>query len=162
MYIYIRTIKRNTSDGGGSNNPNLNSPLRIAVEEALKRNMPNSTIQGVLKRCANQTAKLKRHAFEIRYGLKVFMVVVVYTDNVTSVKMNLAPILRKAGASYADTTHMFYQKGIVEVAGNDKLDVKTSNELEEIATDHAIESGAEELEIIDPETNHLTVRNGVV
>lgn len=120
--------------------------------------MPNSTIQGVLKKCTTQTAKLKKHVFEIRYGLKVFMVVVLYTDNVIQVKMNLAAILKKSGASYADTAHMFFEKGIVEVVGNEKLDIKTANELEGIATDHAIESGAEELEIIDSETTHLTVK----
>lgn len=150
-------MTRIIADGGGSANPDLNTTLRIAVEEALKRNMPNSTIQGVLKKCTTQSAKLKRHTLEIRYGLKVFIVAVLYTDNLAGSKMLLAPILKKSASSYSDTRHMFYEKGIIEVIGNEKLDPKTTNELEEIATDHAIESGAEELEIIDGQTQHLTV-----
>lgn len=120
--------------------------------------MPNATIQGVLKKCSAQTAKLKQHRLEMRQGFKVFMVVVLYTDNLVNAKMFLAPTLKKSGASYADTTHMFFDKGIVEVVGNEKLDTKTADELEEIATEHAIECGAEELEIIEANAKHLTVK----
>lgn len=87
------------------------------------------------------------------------MVVVVYTESLANTKMYLAPVLKKSGSSYADTQHMFYDKGIIEVVGNDKLEAKTSDELEEIATEHAIECGAEELEIIDANTKHLTVND---
>lgn len=120
--------------------------------------MPNATIQGVLKKCSTQNTKLKQHILEIRHGFKVFMVVVLYTDNLSNSKMFIAPIVKKSGSSYADTTHLFFDKGIVEVVGNEKLDTKTPDELEEIATEHAIESGAEELEIIDVKTKHLTVK----
>lgn len=87
------------------------------------------------------------------------MVVVVYSENLANSKMFMAPIIKKAASSWADTTHMFFGKGIVEVVGNDKLDAKTADELEEIATEHAIECGAEELEIIDADTKHLTVKS---
>lgn len=120
--------------------------------------MPNATIQGVLKKCATQSIKLKQHILEIRHGFKVFMVVVLYTENLANSKMFMAPLIKKSGSSFADTQHMFFDKGIVEVVGNDKLETKTSDELEEIATEHAIECGAEELEIIDANTKHLTVK----
>lgn len=120
--------------------------------------MPNATIQGVLKKCSTQNTKLKQHLLEIRHGFKVFMVVALYTENLTNAKMFIAPIVKKSGSSYADTTHLFFDKGVVEVVGNEKLDTKTPDELEEIATEHAIESGAEELEIIDAKTKHLTVK----
>lgn len=142
---------------GGSTNPVLNTPLRIAIDEALKRNMPNATIQGVLKKCATQTAKLKRYQMEIRHGQKVFIVAHMYTDHYTGAKMTLAALLRKSGSSYADTVHMFFDKGIIEVVGNDKITAQTFDELEEIGTEHAIECGAEELEIIDVGTRHMTV-----
>lgn len=51
---------------------------------------------------------------------------------------------------------MFYDKGIIEVVGNEKCITKTIDELQDISTEHAIESGAEEVEVIDAETKHLT------
>lgn len=119
--------------------------------------MPNATIQGVLKKCSTQSTKLKQHLLEIRHGFKVFMVVILFTENLANSKMFIAPMVKKSGSTYADTTHLFFDKGIIEVIGNDKLDAKTADELEEIATEHAIDCGAEELEIIDAETKHLTV-----
>ncbi len=136
----------------------MNTPLRVAVDEALKRNMPNATIQGVLKKCSGQNLKLKKHLLEIRHGFKVFMVVALYTENLSQSKPFISPILKKSSSTFTDTIHMFFDKGIVEVVGNDTLETKTPEELEEIATEHAIDSGAEELEIIDAKSKHMTVR----
>lgn len=144
-------------EGGGSTNPLMNSQLRSAIEIASKKNMPNSTIQTVLKKCAGQTANIKRSIVEIRHG-KVFVVIVLYTDNLVLTKNNFATLLRKTGAIYCETLHMFYEKGILEVVGNDKINANTDAELEEIATEHAIECGAEEIEIVDANTRHLTVK----
>lgn len=85
------------------------------------------------------------------------MIVVLYTESLANSKMYVAALLKKSGSSYDKTAHMFFDKGILEVVGNDKLNTKTADELEEIATEHAIESGAEEFEIIDEKTKHLTV-----
>lgn len=120
--------------------------------------MPNATIQGVLKKCSTDTTKIKQHHLELKYGQRVFMVVSLYTDNLANSKMLLAPAIRKSLATYSTTKHMFTDKGVLEVVGNDKYDAKTPDELEEIATEHAIESGAEEVEIVDAKTKHLTVR----
>lgn len=139
----------------------MNSMLRAAIEVATKKSMPNSTIQAVLTKCAGQSGSIKKSILEIRHG-KVFLVAIVYSDNVALAKNLIATILRKSGSTYSDTIHMFYDKGIVEVVGNDKLDAKTPEELEEIATEHAIECEAEEIEIIDANTRHLSVKRKLV
>ncbi|XP_037051085.1 probable transcriptional regulatory protein TTE1135 isoform X2 [Bradysia coprophila] len=150
-----RNIKLAVQEGGGSTNPALNSLLRTAIEAASKKNMPGASIQAVLKRCSGQNMNVKKSILGIRQG-KVFLVVILYTDNLIMAKNQLNTLLRKSAAACTDTVHMFDNKGIIEVVGNEKLDAKTPDELEEIATEHAIECGAEELEVIDANTRHLT------
>ncbi|KAJ6641049.1 putative transcriptional regulatory protein [Pseudolycoriella hygida] len=141
---------------GGSVNPEFNPTLKIAIQEAAKRDMPNSSIQTVLKKYAGQSEKLQRYFVELKHGQKVFIVLVLYTDNFTHFKTLLGTVNRKMGCTYTDTRHMFCEKGIVEVVGNETLNSKTPEELEEIATEHAIECEAEEFEIIDANAKHLT------
>lgn len=119
----------------------------MAVEQALKRDMPNSSIQNVLKKCSAQTDNLKKYLLEIRHGFKVFMVVALYTDNIIFSKSTISTLLKKSGSAYADTVHMFTDKGIVEVFGNDTLKTKTTEELEEIATEVSIPIFGREIQL---------------
>lgn len=90
---------------------------------------------------------------------KVFMICVLYSDNIPGTRMTIAPILKKNGATVTDTRHMFFDKGIIEAFAGDNVNASTRDELEEICTEHAIECGAEELEILDVASKHLTVSN---
>lgn len=69
-----RQIRIAVQEGGGSVNPATNGQLRQAIDEATKRDMPNHTIQGVLRKAAATQAvpsKLKRFVIEARVLNKV-------------------------------------------------------------------------------------------
>lgn len=81
----------------GGPNPAVNATLRAAIDEALKKNMPNSTIQGILKKFATQqsAAQLKKFTVEIKAFDQVNLICVLYTDRFTQLKMEMATTLRK-------------------------------------------------------------------
>lgn len=79
----------------GGPNPAVNNVLRAAIDEALKRNMPNATIQGILKKCTSQSVELKKYTLEIKALDQVNVICVLYTDRFAQLKMDMATILRK-------------------------------------------------------------------
>lgn len=82
---------------GGSSNPALNSQLRAIIQEALKLNMPMSSIQNTLKRNQETPAmKVKRYRIDFRYKQKVFMIVVARTENFSHLKQSLTSIAKKS------------------------------------------------------------------
>lgn len=147
---------------GGSPNPSSNTLLRQALDEAVKRNMPAHTIQGVLKKATASppdSPKLKRYVIEARVLNKVFMVMVMYTDKYAGDRMLISTLFRKGGATVCDTRHMFTEKGFVDAIPSEAIagiDV-SPEQLEEICTEHAIESEAEELDVLDAEKRHMMV-----
>lgn len=124
--------------------------------------MPAHTIQGILKKAAGSPAdspKLKRYVIEARVLNKVFMVMVMYTDKYAGDRMVISTLFRKGGATTCGTRHMFTEKGFVDAIASETIagsDV-TAEQLEEICTEHAIESEAEELDVLDAEKRHMMV-----
>ncbi|KAI8122765.1 putative transcriptional regulatory protein [Lucilia cuprina] len=139
---------------GGSADPSLNSQLKSVIDDALRKNMPMTTIQNNIQKCKQNKNELKRYKIDLRYKQKVFAVCIIYTDNYPGVKMDMATILRKSGATILDANHLFEEVGLIQ-AVIDKSRLNDCNDFEDVVTEDAIMCGAEEVEIIDNE-------NGVV
>lgn len=137
------------TEGGGSKNPALNSALRSAVEEALKKNMPNSTIQNILKKSDSDTNLAKKSFLEIKFMNKIFLICVFYTDNLVGNKMTIASILKKNMANFDEAKHFFIEKGVVLAT-----DVTVKDE-EKIMED-GITAGANDIEFDELEQNRVT------
>lgn len=134
---------------GGSRDPALNSGLKSAVEEALKKNMPNSTIQNILKKPGTE-ALFKKSFLEIKFLNKIFIICVFYTDNLVGHKMSIASsILKRNSANYSEAKHFFDEHGVVVAT-----DVKEKDE-EKIMED-GITAGANDIEFDELEQNRVT------
>ncbi|KAL9929315.1 uncharacterized protein ACN427_010812 isoform 1-T5 [Glossina fuscipes fuscipes] len=113
----------------------------------LRKNMPMSTIQSSIKKCQQNKTELKRCRLDLRFKQKVFIVLIIYTDNYSGLKQEIAPILRKSGAMI-DTNNSFEEYGLIEATVS-KEHLVSSKNIEELATENAIECGAEEVEVSD-------------
>ncbi|XP_052895928.1 probable transcriptional regulatory protein Teth514_1449 [Anopheles moucheti] len=145
LFIKLARQIRLAVQAGGPN-PAVNNVLRSSIDEALKKNMPNATIQGILKKCTTQSLELKKYTLEIKALDQVNVICVLYTDRFAQLKMEMATILRKNFALFFDTMHAFDERGFVEAIA--PPDVKGDNLLS-VCTDHAIETGAEDIEVMD-------------
>ncbi|XP_035775073.1 probable transcriptional regulatory protein Teth514_1449 [Anopheles albimanus] len=150
LFIKLARQIRLAVQAGGPN-PAVNNVLRAAIDEALKKNMPNATIQGILKKCTAQSVELKKYTVEIKALDQVNIICVLYTDRFAQLKMEMATILRKNFALFFDTMHAFDERGFIEAIPPSEV---TSDQLESVCTDHAIETGAEDIEVMD-ESNRL-------
>ncbi|XP_055858006.1 probable transcriptional regulatory protein TTE1135 [Episyrphus balteatus] len=147
---YSRQIRIAIQDGG-SPDPALNTQLRNIIDNALRKNMPMATIQNCIKKTSASKVLLKKHFLYWRFQHKVFAICSVYTENFAQFKMELAPILRKAGTVYVEGQHMFDDVGMIEAVASDEniSKSKSVDELEQICTEDAIECGVEEVEVLD-------------
>lgn len=132
---------------GKSTNPALNSQLKSVIEVAVKNSMPNSKIGEVIKKYSKSDAELKRIPLEIKVLNKIYVVAVIFTDNLTFAKNQIATILRKSNSAFAESKKLFDEKGLLEVIAPAAAGM--SGDLLEQATDTAIECGAEDVEVID-------------
>ncbi|XP_005186949.2 probable transcriptional regulatory protein Fnod_1106 [Musca domestica] len=139
---------------GGSADPNLNSELKSVIEEALRKNMPMATIQNNLKKFTASKTQLKKYRQDVRFKQKVFMVCTIYTDNFAQLKMDMSTILRKGGGVQIDAGHLFEDFGLIQATA-DKTRLAAGESLEDKATEDAIESGAEDIEVIDNESGSV-------
>uniref|UniRef100_A0A182QCT2 Transcriptional regulator n=1 Tax=Anopheles farauti TaxID=69004 RepID=A0A182QCT2_9DIPT len=145
LFIKLARQIRLAVQAGGPN-PAINNVLRAAIDEALKKNMPNATIQGILKKCSTQSVELKKYTLEIKALDQVNVICVLYTDRFAQLKMEMATILRKNFALFFDTMHAFDERGFVEAIPPPEVQ---SADLLSVCTDHAIETGAEDIEVMD-------------
>lgn len=126
--------------------------------------MPQHTIQGILKK-SDPTAsagKLKRHQIEGRILNKIFFVCVLYSDKYVTDRMQIATLFRKCGVTACDTRHLFTEKGFINCVMATAIEegaaaALTETQLVEMATDVAIECGAEDVEVVDYQQRHLLV-----
>ncbi|XP_055524517.1 probable transcriptional regulatory protein BLi02909/BL01150 [Wyeomyia smithii] len=147
LFIKLARQIRLAIQAGGPN-PAVNTALRAVIDEALKKNMPNSTIQGILKKSAQNPTQLKKFTVEIKVLDQINMICVLYTDRFTQTKMEIATILKKNCSSFSDVKHHFNEQGYLEAI----LPADTSgDDLLSICTDHAIDAGAEDVEIMSEE-----------
>lgn len=92
---FSRRMQLAIQEGGGSN-PTLNSQLQAVIQEALKFNMPMSSIQNTIKKNQDTAAtNAKRYRLDIRYKQKVFIIIIARTDNFSTLKQNLLSITKK-------------------------------------------------------------------
>lgn len=129
----------------------MNSQLKSVIEIAVKNSMPNSKISDVIKKYNKSDAELKRVPLEIKVLNKIYVVAVIFTDNLTFAKNQISTILRKSNSAFAESKKLFDEKGLLEVVAPDNV----SGDLSEQATDVAIECGAEDVEVIDEKERRL-------
>ncbi|XP_037709889.1 probable transcriptional regulatory protein MCA1220 [Drosophila subpulchrella] len=133
---------------GNSADPAINSLLRTEIERALKQNMPSGTIQNTLNKFKSSKVQLKKYRLDIRYKRSVYLICIFYTDNFSGVKMDATPMIKKAGGEFMDVGNLFEDFGLIE-ARYDASKLLSGSNLEDKATNDAIELGAEEIEIVD-------------
>lgn len=140
---------------GGSPNPEINSTLRNAIDEARRRDVPLATIQGFLKKFTETKDKsqLQRHLFEGRAYKKLNLIVSIYTDKLAHVKVQMATIYRKHLIESANVKRLFDERGVLHVIARDGIDV---NNFEDDCTADAIECGAEDIEVFDATERKVT------
>lgn len=141
---------------GGSPNPDINSTLRNAIDEARRRDVPAATIQGFLKKLTETKDKsqLQRHLFEGRVYKKLNFIASVYTDKLPHVKVQMATIYRKHLVdSSTNVKRLFIERGILHVIARDGIDL---NSFEDDCTADAIECGAEDIEVFDVNERKVT------
>lgn len=124
--------------------PELNSRLRIVVEQAKKASMPRETLERAIKKGAGLLdggAQLERLIYEGFAPHKVPVIVECLTDNVNRTYPNIRVLFRKGqlGAS-GSVSWDFDHVGMIEATPNSK---------EADAELAAIEAGAQDLEPAD-------------
>ncbi|EAT46227.1 AAEL002544-PA [Aedes aegypti] len=151
LFIKLSRQIRLAIQAGGAN-PAVNNTLRAAIDEALKKNMPNSTIQGILKKASQSSTQLKKFCVEIKAFDQINVICVLYTDRFTQLKMEMATILRKNFAMFNDVKHLFDEQGYIEAILKTEV---PSDELLSVCTEHAIEAGAEDVEVMSDDSKLL-------
>ncbi|GJQ79918.1 hypothetical protein Trydic_g18362 [Trypoxylus dichotomus] len=138
---------------GGSIDPKLNLKLQQVVEQAKRMSMPAATIDSIIKSTQTDKRQSKSHLVEIKGPGSCIILCEVFTDNLHGLKQILATILKKNASKFSDGSggiHFFDEKGIIlaDPPGN-LQENKSQEDLLEIATDHAIECGAEDVSILE-------------
>lgn len=126
-------IRRAALTGNGGVNPKLNNELAAAIAEARKINMPNSTIDAVLKKITN--AQLKPAQIELIGPGGCLLLLEVETDNINRTIHDVKTLLRRTKLGIISKDKRFKTeftiKGIARVSGKkdgSKLDLETATE----------------------------------
>jgi translational activator of cytochrome c oxidase 1 len=134
---------------GKSPDPAMNSKLNSLIQEALKKNMPMGTIQGVLKKCKETPTQLIKHHFELKFLGKIFVVAEYYAENLVFLKNNFNIVFRKEKqAQNISVRATFEEMGIVQVLVPDDQS-KSDEEFLEKMTEVAIEIDAHDVDEAD-------------
>lgn len=135
----------------GGIDPDTNSALRTAIQNAKAQNMPKDNIDNAIKRAAGNDAE---NYVEVNYEGKgphgVLVFVECATDNTTRTVANVKSYFNKAGGAIVPTgslEFMFDRKAVFEVEAS-KIDDAEELELE------LIDAGLEEIDV-DDETVYL-------
>nr|CAI5820776.1 unnamed protein product [Callosobruchus analis] len=113
--------------------------------------MPMASIQNILKTCQIDKSKAIRDVFDIKGPGGCFILCEVFTHQPIQFKNNLATILKKNKSQFGNGGghHVFQEKGVIITEIQSKV---SEEEMLEVATSHAIESGAEDVTILDSST----------
>lgn len=144
--------------------PELNSELRIAIDQAKKANMPNDKIEKAIKRGTGELEgeTLEEFAFEAYGPAKSALIITGITNNRNRALNEIKIILGQHNAKMAEEGSVKWQfenKGIIVIKSQDK----------EKAELKAIEAGAEDLgwqednvlEIYTPASNLDEVKKNI-
>jgi YebC/PmpR family DNA-binding regulatory protein len=129
--------------GGGD--PELNSTLRVAIDNAKNDNVPNANIERAIKKGTGELkdgVRIEEITYEGYGPAGIAILVHCLTDNKNRTVSSLKSIFSKQGGSMGESgsvAWLFKRKGIIEVA----LINQNQEELELLA----IDAGAENLEI---------------
>jgi len=130
----------------GGPDPDMNSTLRTAIQNAKAQNMPKDNIEAAIKRAAGKDAE---NFVEVNYEGKgphgVLVFVQCATDNTNRTVANVKSYFNKAGGSLVPTgslEFMFNRKSVFEIKKTDTIDVEEL-ELE------LIDAGLEEIEVAE-------------
>jgi len=130
----------------GGPDPDMNSTLRTAIQNAKAQNMPKDNIEAAIKRAAGKDAE---NFVEVNYEGKgphgVLVFVQCATDNTNRTVANVKSYFNKAGGSLVPTgslEFMFNRKSVFEIKKTDTVDVEEL-ELE------LIDAGLEEIEVAE-------------
>ena len=137
-----RQISVAAREGGG--NPDTNSKLRLAIEQARAINMPKNNIERAIKRGTGELAgeKLEEVIFEAYGPGGIAIIIKGITDNKNRTLGEIKQTLAQNGGKLADegsVRWLFERKGVVTVDKNQNLKNKEELELD------AIEAGAEDI-----------------
>lgn len=129
--------------------------LRSAIEEAKRRDVPNTTIKNYLKKLSESKDKsnFQRHLFEGRLYKKLSFIASIYTDNLPHIRIQMATPYKKHLVENTNTKRLFVERGVCNVIARDGI--KKDNFEDECLND-AIECGAEDIEVFDVDERLVT------
>jgi len=130
----------------GGTDPEMNSKLRTAIQNAKAQNMPKDNIDAAIKRATGKDASVYE---EVNYEGKgphgVLVFVECATDNTTRTVANVKSYFNKTGGAMVPTgslEFMFSRKAVFEFEKTNSVDI---DELEL----ELIDAGLEEIELVD-------------
>jgi YebC/PmpR family DNA-binding regulatory protein len=140
---YVKEISVAVKEGGPD--PESNSRLRMAVQNAKGVNMPKENIERAIKKASSDGSQLEKATFEgyAQDGVAVF--VECLTDNRNRTVSSIRSTFNKHGGSLGKNgsiSYLFDQKGIFTISRKEDMD------LEELELE-LIDAGAEDLEVED-------------
>lgn len=181
---HAKLIEIATREGGGSD-PNMNTRLATAIENAKAENVPNANIERAIKK---GTGELKGEAtvsvtYEAYAPGGAALIIECLTDNKNRTLPNVRTIVEKRGGKMAESgsvMFMFEPKGVVVAKGkmNDELelalieagaeDIETDDELCTVTTDISAWTTARDLlkekgcEVVEAGMRHVAKQQVVV
>ncbi len=130
----------------GGLDPDTNSALRTAIQNAKAQNMPKDNIENAIKRAAgNDATNYTEITYEGKGPHGVLVMVECATDNTTRTVANVKSYFNKAGGGVVPNgslEFMFDRKAVFEVEMTEELDTEEL-ELE------LIDAGLEEIDVED-------------
>ncbi|MBS3808459.1 MAG: YebC/PmpR family DNA-binding transcriptional regulator [Bacteroidales bacterium] len=140
---YVKEITVAVKEGG--TDPESNSRLRMALQNAKGVNMPKDNIERAIKKASSDGSQLEKVHFEgyAQDGVAIF--VECLTDNRNRTVSSIRSIFTKHGGSLGKNgsiAYLFDQKGIFTISRQEDMD------LEELELE-LIDAGAEDLEVED-------------
>ncbi len=130
----------------GGPDPEMNSKLRNAIQNAKAQNMPKDNIESAIKRASGKDADtIVEVIYEGKGPHGVLVFVECATDNTTRTVANVRSYFNKAGGAFVPAgslEYMFSRKAVFEFAANEEIDLEDM-ELE------LIDAGLEEIETME-------------
>jgi len=127
----------------GGPDPDTNSKLRNAIQNAKAHNIPKDNIEAAIKRASGKDAEtIVEVVYEGKGPHGILVVVECATDNTTRTVANIRSYFNKAGGSFVPSgslDFMFTRKAVIEFDKTDDMD------LEELELE-LIDAGLEEIE----------------
>jgi len=153
--LYTFKINLAIKDNGGNTNIETNSALKKIVNEALAQQVPKATVERQIKNYKSNTDAMSEFIVEVRGpGGRVGVLIQCLAAKRNTLDVKLNPILRKHGSSQEfGIANMFEKKGVIIT------DLKKGATFDDAESD-AIEVGAEEVNLVDEESNILEFTTG--